>query len=141
MNFEQSTQNAIWARRNEFHCLTYAEEGFSPLNIWTRGMGITKEELDAFADLVNERDEPGSMYSRAPISAVPRRLLRGQKDSGELCLSIEQFFLANASSIGATKVLLDFRTPKVSPYVHRAIELSLRSPDINIIKELVVITD
>ena len=139
MNIKRSTQNSIWPRRNEFHCLTYAEEGFAPLNIWARDSGIAKEELVAFADSVNRRDEPGSLYPRALISAVPRRLIRDQSDSEALCLSIRHFFRANVTSIRASKIILDFRTPKVAPYVERAIELSLRSHDINLIEELVVI--
>ena len=139
MNLERSTQTQIWPRRNEFHCLTYAEEGFSPLNIWTRDMGIAKEELIAFADSVNRWDEPGSLYPRAPVSAVPRRLIRDQRDSEALCLAIENFFKANAATIRSTKVVLDFRTPKVAPFVERAIEMSMRSLDITFLQELVVL--
>lgn len=141
MNVERSSQNEIWDRRNEFHCLTYAEEGFSPLNIWTRGIGISKEELVEFADLVNRRDEPGSLYPRAPVSAVPRRLIRDQRDPDFLRESIEQFLQANATSIRATKVILDFRTPKVAPFVERAIDMCLQSPGISLIEELIVIRD
>jgi hypothetical protein len=139
MNVERSIQNSIWPRRNEFHCLTYAEEGFAPLNIWTRDSGLNKEELVAFADSVNRRNEPGSLYPRAPISAVPRLLIRDQSDSEALCLSIRHFFRANATSIKASKIILDFRTPKVAPFVERAIDLSLHSPDISFIEEIVVI--
>jgi hypothetical protein len=139
MNVAKSTQISIWPRRNEFHCLTYAEEGFSPLNIWTRDTGLTKEELAAFTDSVNRRNEPGSLYPRAHISAVPRPLIRDQSDSDALCLSIRHFFRANAMSIRASKVILDFRTPKVAPFVERAIDLALRSPDIRLIDELVLI--
>ena len=139
MNFARFTQTSIWPRRNEFHCLTYAEDGFAPLDIWTRDMGITKEELIAFADSVNRRDEPGSLYPRAPVSAVPRRLIRDQRDSQALCLAIEDFFRNNAATIRSTKVVLDFRTPKVAPFVERAIDLSLRSTDISLIDELVLI--
>jgi hypothetical protein len=139
MKVERSPQNSIWPRRNEFHCLTYAEEGFAPLNIWTRDSGLNKEELVAFADSVNRRNEPGSLYPRAPISAVPRLLIRDQSDSEALCLSIGHFFRANATSIKASKIILDFRTPKVAPFVERAIDLSLHSPDISFIEEIVVI--
>lgn len=139
MNLERSTQTSIWPRRNEFHCLTYAEEGFSPLNIWTRDAQVSKEELIAFADSVNRRDEPGSLYPRAPVSAVPRRLIRDQRDSEALCLAIENFFKANVATIRSAKVVLDFRTPKVALFVERAIDLSMRSPDISFIDELIVL--
>lgn len=139
MNLERHTQSSIWPRRKEFHCLTYAEDGFAPLDIWTRDTGITKEQLVAFADSVNRRDEAGSLYPRAAISAVPRRLIRDQRDSEALCLSIEHFLRANATSIRATKLILDFRTPKVAPFVERAINLCLRSSELKLIDELVVI--
>ena len=102
-------------------------------------MGIAKEELIAFADSVNQRDEPGSLYPRAPVSAVPRRLIRDQRDSEALCLAIENFFKANAATIRSSKVVLDFRTPKVAPFVERAIDLSMLSPDISFIDELIVL--
>ncbi len=139
MSLEQSTQTQIWPRRGDFHCLTYAEEGFSPLNIWTRDAQVSKDDLTAFADSVNRRDEPGSLFPRAHVSAVPRRLIRDQRDSKELCLAIENFFQANAATIRSTKVVLDFRTPKVAPFVERAIDLSMRSPDISFIDELIVL--
>ena len=139
MNLERSTQTSIWPRRNEFHCLTYAEEGFSPLNIWTRDAQVSNEELIAFADSVNRQDETGNLLPRANISAVPRRLIRDQRDSEALCLAIEKFFRFNASTIRSTKVVLDFRTPKVAPFVERAIDLSMRSPDISFIDELIVL--
>jgi hypothetical protein len=139
MIFEQSTQNAIWHRRNEFHCLTFAEEGFAPLNIWTGEIGLTKGELIAFANSVNQRDEPGSLYPRVPVSAVPRRLIRDQSNSEMLCLSIEDFLRVNALTIRSLKLVLDFRTPKIAPFVEIAIDLSLRSPDISFINELIVL--
>ena len=70
---------------------------------------------------------------------MPRPLIRDQIDSDALCLSIRHFFRANVMSIRASKVILDFRTPKVAPFVERAIDLALRSPDISLIDELVLI--
>jgi hypothetical protein len=102
-------------------------------------MGIAKEELIAFADSVNRRDEPGSLYPRAFVSAVPGRLIRDQRDSEALCQAIENFFQVNATTIRSSKVVLDFRTPTIAPFIERAIELSLRSPDINFIDELIVL--
>ena len=137
MKLERSTQNTIWPRRNEFHVLTYAEEGFAPLNFWTRDTGITKQELVTFADLVNSRDESGSLSPRAPVSAVPRRLIRDQRDSEILCQSIENFYLVNSLTIKSSRLVLDFRTSEVAPFVKRAIELSLRSTDVNSLDELI----
>lgn len=141
MLFKQTHFNSIWPRRCEFHVLTYAEEGFAPLNQHTRDAGVTKEELVAFADDVNRRSESGSLFPKAPVSAVPRSLLRERREAEALCLCIEEFYRINAVKVGATKVLLDFRTPNVEQFVLRAIELSLQSSEIGFIEELVVVDD
>lgn len=39
----------------ELHVLTYAEEGFSPLDIHARRYGIDSDQVRAFADAVNDR--------------------------------------------------------------------------------------
>ena len=141
MNCKQADFNSIWPRRGEFHVLTYAEEGFAPLNQHTRDYEISKEELVTFADDVNLRNECGSLYPKAPVSALPRSLLRDRKDAEALCQRIEEFYRINTLRIGATKVLLDFRMPNVEQFVQRAIEMSLRSPDVAFIEELIVIDD
>ncbi len=133
--------NIIWKRRHEFHVLTYAEEGFAPLNQHTKDSGVTRDQLVAFAYLVNGRNEPGSLYPHALVSAVPRRLIRDQADAVELCNSIEQFYRMNTEIIRATKLLIDFRTPNIKPFVKFAIERSFRSVDVDFIQELVVLDD
>lgn len=133
--------NSIWVRRHEFHVLTYAEEGFAPLNQHTKHSRGTKDTLVEFADEVNRLNQPGTLYPQAPVSAVPRLLLRDQNDVEALCLSLEDFYRINATRIRATKVLLDFRTPNVERFVLKAIERALRSPDVGFIDELIVIDD
>lgn len=133
--------NKIWQRRHEFHVLTYAEEGFAPLNQHTKESGVTKDQLVAFADLVNDLNELGSLYPQAAVSAVPRRLIRDRSDAEDLCSNIEQFYRMNAETIRATKVLLDFRTPIIKLFVKVAIERSFRSLDVKFIKELVMLDD
>lgn len=133
--------NSIWARRHVFHVLTYAEEGFAPLNLHTKDSGITKDTLVEFSDKVNRRNQTGSLYPQAPVSAVPRLLLRDLNDVEALGLSLEHFYRINATRIRATKVLLDFRTPNVESFVMKAIERALRSPDVGFIDELIVIDD
>ena len=132
---------SVWPQRHEFHVLTYAEEGFAPLNEHTKSFGIEKENLVSFADEINARNESGSLHPLAPVSAVPRALLRDQKDANALSLCIEEFYKINAFRIHAKKVLLDFRTPNVERFVQRAVEMSLRSEEVNFIDELIVIDD
>lgn len=141
MILTQAHINSVWPRRHEFHFLTYAEEGFAPLNEHTKTFGITKEQLVSFAGEVNTRNETGSLHPVASVSAVPRSLLRDQKDPEALCLCIEDFYKINAARIRAKKVLLDFRTPNVERFVQRAMEMSLRSEHIKFMDELLVIND
>ena len=95
----------------------------------------------SFADEVNACNETGSLHPVASVSAVPRPLIRDQKDPESLCFCIEEFYKINATRVHAKKVLLDFRTPNVERFVQRAIEMSLRSEHINFIDELLVISD
>ena len=61
----------IWAIRGEYHVLTYVEEGFSPLDIYSRPMGINKEQQIAFCNSLYQRFETGSLFPMAAINAVP----------------------------------------------------------------------
>lgn len=108
------------------HILTYAEDGFSPLDIHSRRMGIDREQIKAFATAVNIRAECGSMYPQAPISAVPRYMVRDQKDPGNLAASIGDFLKVNNSTIKAKKLIFDFRTPSVPPFVVAALHEAIQ---------------
>lgn len=141
MILKQAHINSVWPHRHEFHVLTYAEEGFAPLNEHTKNFGITKEQLVAFAHEINARNAPGSLHPVASVSAVPRTLLRDHKNAEALCMCIEEFYKINAIRIHAKKILLDFRTPNVERFVQRAVEMSLRSEEVNFIDELIVIDD
>lgn len=133
--------NSVCPRRKEFHVLTYAEEGFAPLNEHTKDAGITKKELIAFAETVNRVNHPGSLYPKANVSAVPRLLIRDQQDAQALCLGLVDFYQINATVIRAKKILLDFRTPNVEAFVENAIEKSLQSSDVAFIEELILVDD
>lgn len=117
--------DAVWPRRSEFHVLTYAEEGFAPLNLHTEGLGFDGTILRSFADAVNSRDETGSLHPRAPVSAVPRRLIRDSRDVAALAHQIESFLEVNQASIRARRILFDFRTPTVALFVLLAVEQAL----------------
>ena len=141
MIYIRTNSKTIWQCSHEFHVLTYAEEGFAPLNQHTKDSGVTRDQLVAFADLVNGLNEPGSLYPQAAVSALPRRLIRDQTDAVELCNSIEKFYRINTEIIRATKVLIDFRTPNIKPFVRIAIERSFRFSDAEFIEELVMLDD
>ena len=129
----------IWPTRGDYHVLTYAEEGFSPLDIHGRPMGITKDQQVAFCDRLNERFETGTLFPQAAISAVPRALIREGRDTNALAKHIADFLKTNVQTIKATKILCDFRTPSVATFVIAAIETAMKLPDASIIEEVVIV--
>jgi len=141
MHIHHVRQEVIWPRRSEYHVLTYAEEGFAPLNIHTRGTTITKNQLVEFASRVNDREEGGSLYPLAAVSAVPRSLIRDRQDSNALSLQIEDFFRTNVTSIRAKKVIFDFRTPKVPRFVVTAIHKAIACVEAELIEEVMILDD
>lgn len=139
MRILKKTQSEICQDRGAYHVLTYAEEGFSPLTIHGEPMGINKEQQIAFCDSVNQRFETGSLFPRAAISAVPRALIRDSQDANALASHIADFLKANMQTIKATKIICDFRTPRVADFALAAIETALKSPDASIIDEVVIV--
>ena len=133
------TQKEIWPHRAEYHVLTYAEEGFAPLNIHGKPAGVSKEQLVAFASHVNERFETGSLHPAAPISAVPRALVRDMQDVSALRDQIIYFLRTNIQTIKATKLICDFRTSGVPSFAVNAIELALRNAESSILEEVVIL--
>lgn len=139
MRIVQKTQEAIWPHRAEYHVLTYAEEGFSPLSIHGSASGISKQQLVAFSSQANERFETGSFHPKAPLSAIPRALIRDMDDENALCKQIVEFLRVNAATVKATKIIFDFRTPKVKSFVIAAIESAMNSPEASTIEDAVII--
>ena len=59
------------------HIVLAAEVGYSMLDLYGRGRyGISLGDINQFANKVNEFNEPGSLYPRAPISGVPSKYFR-----------------------------------------------------------------
>lgn len=139
MEIVRMTQEVFWPDRGQYHVLTYAEEGFSPLNIHAEPAGLTKTEIVAFAAMVNERGEAGSLHPRARISAIPRTLIRDAPDKIELQNQIVSFFHANSTVIKATRIAFDFRTPRVQRYVVSAIEAVMRGSENSQIEVVAII--
>ena len=139
MRIFKRTQSEIWPDRGGYHVLTYAEEGFSPLDIHGSPMGIDKDQQVAFCDRVNRRFETGSLFPQAAISAVPRSLIREGNDAIALAKHIADFLRANVQTIKATKIICDFRTPNVAAFVVVAIETAMNRPDASIIDEIVIV--
>jgi hypothetical protein len=92
------------------HVLTVAEAGFSMLDIYARGQhGVPVETIRRFADEVNSRNEAGSLFPAAPVSAVPRKYLRGEDEPSEVFRHVCEFLVANEETIHASRLLIDLR--------------------------------
>jgi hypothetical protein len=111
----------------EFHVLTYAENGFSPLDIHGRRFGIDREQVVAFAKKVNDLADVGSLHPIAPISAVPRELVRDRQDVDALAASISNFFRGNRETIKARRMVFDFRLPSVPAFVIEALNAAIQT--------------
>lgn len=124
------------------HLLTVADTGFSMLDRYARNDHcISFEEIRRFVDEVNAKDELGSLFPRAPISAVPRKYLRGQAEPGGVFRHIANFLEINASSIRAKRVIIDLRVDleRVPPLVISACKQALEEADAHLLKEVLIV--
>ena len=121
------------------HILTYAEEGFSPLSMHCRTYRVPKEEEKAFVAAVNQRDETGSLYPRAPISAIPRRLIREPSDYATIGRALTDFLAANRNTIHATRVWVDFGCPAVSKILELVVGDVMVGPEDSDLEEVVLL--
>ena len=103
------------------HVLTFAEEGFAPLNIHGRRFGISRDILSAFSSRVNQRDEVGTLWPQAPISAVPQSCIRDTTDPTALLGHLREFIPAIPDDMKTTTLVLDFSTPRLPPHVEYTI--------------------
>ena len=139
MQILKKIQADIWPDRGEYHVLTYAEESFSPLDIHGGPMGVSKAQQVAFCDNIDQRFETGTLFPMAAISAVPRVLIRDSQDADALANHIADFLKMNMQTIQASKIICDFRTPRVERFVMSAIAAAMASPDASIIEEIVIV--
>ncbi len=121
------------------HVVTYAETGFSPLDIHARKFDLSRDKLDAFVEEVNRSCEAGTLYPAAPISAVPQSCIRDTVNPSNLERHLFEFLDANAKHIHATSLLLDFSTPRLSEHVQRAISKVFARPAIHHLNDLIII--
>lgn len=123
-----------------YHVLTFAETGFAMLNKYGKEFGLDIDTIENFSRQVNRMDESGSLYPKAPISAVPRRFIRDNEDSEILSEQIKEFLKANQDRIKANKLLFDFQAG-VAPFVIDACRTALDSDLVNGIYEVVIINE
>ena len=110
MNILIKRQKDILGNIQNYHVLTYAEDGFSPLDIHTRKYDLSNEVLKKFVLDSNENDSVKTMLPLCNVSVVPRRFIRSPVSSLELHNKLLEFFDLNSSNINASKFVFDFRT-------------------------------
>lgn len=128
-----------WASSPHIHILTYAEEGFAPLNFHAKKFRVEQAILVKFADEVNARDETGSLHPVASISAVPRRLIRDHRGFEELPKFIHEFIQVNGHRFLARKVIFDFVTNHLSTFVLTTLETTLLALPDSSVDEFVIV--
>lgn len=105
-----------YERWRDWHILTVAEDGFSALMFYAcNGIhGHDPVAIRTFAEMVNDRDDTGSLHPIVPISALPRRFFRDIPDHGiparvgEFRNELRSFLKANQSTIKARRIVIDF---------------------------------
>jgi hypothetical protein len=122
-----------------FHVLTYAEDGFSPLDIHGQRFGLDREQIKAFAKAVNDREDVGTLHPLAPISAVPRKLVRDNQDAETLAVSIKNFFEENREKIKARRIVFDFRTPSVPAFAIEALKAVIQTDGYSTLEEVLIL--
>ncbi len=105
----------------DLHVLTFAEEGFAPLNIHGRRLGISRDMLSAFSSRVNQIDEVGTLWPQAPISAVPQSCIRNTEDPTPLLRHLREFISSIPEDMQTKTLVLDFSTPRLPPHVQNTI--------------------
>jgi hypothetical protein len=128
MNITREGQDSTSKRWAGWHIITVAEAGFSMLDIYGRHQnGLDIEIIRQFADRVNEQDKVGSLYPKAPISAIPRRFFREQENSldptvlNDFKRLLTEFLGTNQRNICARRILVDFHVCP-SPVPHRYVD-------------------
>jgi hypothetical protein len=130
MKITKSRENCADRNWEGWHILTVAETGFSVLTTFAEATGCNTEDIYAFAERVNQANEAGTLYPRAPISAIPCKYLRELADRADATVikefkgHIAGFIKANESTIRAPRVLVDLHVSSddVPPLFVRATE-------------------
>ncbi len=133
-----------------WHILTVAEDGFSVLSFYGHDRnGLNTKVIKEFADRVNRTNESGGLHPHAPISAVPKRFFRDLSSTNDLAVLAEfqrhvsDFLAANASTIYATRLLVDFHvspSPVPAQYLDATEDAIRQQPSDGILQEVVIIT-
>ena len=115
MNIEFNQSNDIFERQQGWHILTVAEAGFSMLTGYAEQFGIDGTIIRRFEEAINRDNQSGSLYPKAPISALPCKYFRELANSHDTVVLAEfkkeiiDFLSANSKTIKSRNIVIDFR--------------------------------
>jgi hypothetical protein len=123
---------------DKWHILTFAECGFSPLDIYCREP-IGQATMNKFADQINQCLEVGTLYPVFQLSAVPRPWIRGPRNDDALERAFVQFLEMIRDEMHGTELVVDFSIPKAPRFAIERLKAALeRVPDSGITRVVVV---
>ena len=140
MNITEVEETSDNMYSGDYHILTFAETGFAVLSYCAEQFGLDKEFVEQFSEQVNETDETGSLHPEAPISAVPRHLIRENNDSDKLARYISEFLDVNQQHIKAKKLLFDFRAG-LAPFVTVACRNASTCKSAGFCSQIIIVTE
>ena len=132
MNIEINQSNEPFEKQDGWHILTVAESGFSMLSGYASEYGIEGLALREFEERINHDNQSGSLYPKAPISALPRKYFRELSDSSdpsvleEFATHISEFLTANSKTIKSENLAIDFRVSP-TPVPQQFIDVTLET--------------
>jgi hypothetical protein len=115
MKIYRQDQDNNFEQWRDWHVITVAQERGGALELYARSIhGIDPSEIKKFTGEVNEKNEPLTLYPKAPLSALPYRYFNFMEDYDfpyvidEFRKYIEQWAEINRTEIKARKILVDF---------------------------------
>lgn len=139
MNIVEVTLDKIKPVPFGYHILTYAEDGFSPFDIYTRKSNLDYEDLKAYVMRSNEADKVITLHPLFNLSIIPRRFVRGLAEPIEVYEKFLEFINLNVSDIKAKKVIFDFRMPQIPAQIELAIAMLDDNKSLVVLDEIFVV--
>lgn len=115
MKMSRRNPDAYFIQWRDWHVLTMAKARGAALELYARGVhSLDIEIVDKFSEQVIESDKTGTLYPKAPVSAIPFRYFNYTEEFDipnyldDFRDHIKQFLEINRNQIHARKLLVDF---------------------------------
>jgi len=115
MKIYRKEQDNDFEQWRDWHVLTIAKARLAALELYARGMhGVDLETIKSFSEQINQNDEVGTLYPKAPVSAIPFRHISYTEEYDmanyldDFRRHIKDFIEINRTKIHARRILVDF---------------------------------